>query len=211
MTRLSYRAPPALPHAPAVYTPGFFNQLLGILRLYFNTIFDTFKQLGGETGGSLLLTPHGQFSNPNTVSFLAADTATLIPLGATDYARAMTFASGDGVHVECAGRYNYQYSLQLENTDAQIHEVTLWLRHNGADIPATGSKFSVVGKHSGINGYVLAVCNFFVELDAGDYVELWGSVSNTAINVEAYPAQTVPYAAPAIPSIVVTLSFVSSI
>ena len=100
--------------------------------------------------------------------------------------------------------------MQLKNTDTQIHSARIWLRVNGVDLAGTGSKFDVISSHGGTPGFVIAACNFFVQLQAGDTVEMWAAVSNTAVTFDATAASTSPFAMPAIPSVVATLSFVSS-
>jgi hypothetical protein len=40
---------------------------------------------------------------------------------------------------------------------------------------------------------------------------MWAAVDDVNVTFDAAPAQTVPFAMPAIPSVVATLSFVSSI
>jgi len=57
---------------------------------------------------------------------------------------------------------------------------------------------------------VIAACNFYVDVVAGDTVEMWAAVDNMGVSFEAEAAQTSPFAMPAIPSVVATLSFVSS-
>ena len=79
------------------------------------------------------------------------------------------------------------------------------------DVLGTGSKFDVIAKHGGIDGFVIAACNFFVELQAGDTVEMWAAASDVAVTFDATPAQTTPFPMPAIPSVVATLSFVSNL
>lgn len=101
--------------------------------------------------------------------------------------------------------------MQLKNTDTQIHSAWVWLRVNNVDVLGTGSKFDVTASHGGTPGYNIAACNFFVQLEAGDTVEMWAAVSNTAISFEAEAAQTSPFPMPAIPSVVATLTFVSSV
>ena len=82
---------------------------------------------------------------------------------------------------------------------------------NNVDVPGTGSKFDVISSHGGIDGFVIAACNFYVDLQAGDTVEMWSAVSDVAVTFEAAAASTSPFAMPAIPSVVATLSFVSSL
>ena len=62
---------------------------------------------------------------------------------------------------------------------------------------------------NGTPGFVIAACNFYVSLTAGDYVEMWAAVDDVAVTFDATAAQTSPFAMPAIPSVVATLSFVS--
>ena len=116
----------------------------------------------------------------------------------------------DGIHVTMAGIYNYQFSVQLKNTDTQIHSAWIWLRVNGVDQAGTGSKFDVISSHGGTPGFVIAACNFYVDAVAGDTVEMWAAVDNTGVSFEAEAAQTSPFAMPAIPSVVATLTFVST-
>ncbi len=82
---------------------------------------------------------------------------------------------------------------------------------NGVDVDGTGSKFDVTSSHGGVDGFNIAAANFYVQLNAGDYVEMWAAVDNTAISFDATGAQTSPFVMPSIPSVVATLSFVSSV
>ena len=69
---------------------------------------------------------------------------------------------------------------------------------------------SVPPKHGSSDGYLIVACNFYIDLTAGDTVEMWAAVENTSVYMEAYAAQTSPFAMPAIPSVVVTLTYVST-
>ena len=79
------------------------------------------------------------------------------------------------------------------------------------DVTGTGSKFDVISSHGGTSGYVIAACNFYVQLDANDTVEMWAAVSDVSVTFEAEAAQTSPFPMPSIPSVVATLTFVSSV
>ena len=152
---------------------------------------------------------YGSFQNTANQTFATANTPTLLVTNQTDYANGMYYQANDGFHVLQNGIYNVQYSLQMVNTDTSIHEIDIWLRKNGVDVSGTGTIFSITNKHGGTNGYGVPVANFYVQLNAGDYVELWASVSNTALSISAIAAQSSPYARPAIPSTVITVNQVS--
>ena len=146
-----------------------------------------------------------------TDASFTANTATQITFDTTDFISGMVNDGTDGIEVLQAGVYNYQYSVQFANTDTQIHAAWIWLRVNGVDVAGTGSRFDVPAKHGSSDGYLIAACNFYVQLAANDTAELWAAVDNTGVYMEAYAAQTVPFAMPAIPSVVATLSFVSAV
>jgi hypothetical protein len=199
---------PNLPLATALYERQYQDQFSNVLRLYFNQLDNAFASLLGPTGGKYLRFPYGAVQRTTDKTF-TADTATLVTFDQTDYLNGMTNDTADGIHVQQAGIYNYQFSVQLKNTDTQIHSAWVWLRKNGVDIAGTGSKFDVTSSHGGTPGFVIAAANFYIDLNANDYVEMWGAVNNVAITFDATAAQTSPFAMPSIPSVVATLSFVS--
>lgn len=217
--RLLQTRAPQLPVAPGDYTQQERDKYSNILRLYFNTIDGTFANLldGDNAGGKYLLFPYAAIQRTTDKTF-TANTATQITFDQNDFINGCTNDGTDGIVVSQPGIYNYQFSIQFANTDTQIHTAYVWLRKNGVDYAGTGSKWDIPNKHGGVDGYLVGAANFFVELQAGDYVSLYAAVSqayvpatSAGIYMEAYAAQTVPFAMPSIPSVVATLSFVSNL
>lgn len=206
---LNLVAPPALPLARDDYDRPYQDQLNNILRLYFTQLSATLNSLVGDTGGRFLQTPYAAIQRTTDKTF-TANTATQITFDQNDYLNGCANDGTDGIAVTYNGLYNYQFSVQLKNTDSQIHSAWIWVRVNNVDVPGTGSKFDVISSHGGTPGYIIAACNFYVDLVAGDTVEMWAAVNNVAVSFEAEAAQTSPFPMPAIPSVVATLSFVSS-
>lgn len=206
---LNQVAPPALPLAREQYDRPYQDQLNNVLRLYFVQLNATVNSLVGDTGGRFLQTPYAAIQRTTNKTF-TANTATQITFDQNDYLNGCANDGTDGIRVTYNGLYNYQFSVQLKNTDTQIHSAWIWLRVNNVDVPGTGSKFDVISSHGGTPGYVIAACNFYVDLVAGDTVEMWAAANNTAVSFDAAAAQTSPFPMPAIPSVVATLSFVSS-
>jgi hypothetical protein len=106
---------------------------------------------------------------------------------------------GDATYIEMVngGTYNIQFSLQLQNTDGQIQDVTIWLRKNGNtsadDIPATAGFVSVPNSHGGAPGTIIAAWNYFVEAAPGDFYQLaWSTTDHTRVSLEYYPAGSPP-------------------
>lgn len=154
------------------------------------------------------IVPRGAFQNDADQTFGAANTPTVVAFNTVDSAYGFSLASNK-VTITNAGTYNIQFSLQFANMDTQIQEVTIWLRKNGTDITGTGSKYAVVSSHGGIDGYLIAVANFFVDVAANDYIELVAATTSTQVYLERYTASTSPYTRPSIPSSVITFTLVS--
>ena len=204
-------APPALPQATEDYNRPYQDQLNNVQRLFYNRLTQSFNALiDPEQGGKGLFFPYAAVQRDTDVTF-TADTPTQITFNTTDFISGMENDGTDGIAVLQSGIYNYQYSVQLKNTDTQIHSAWIWLRKNGVDIAGTNSKFDVISSHGGIPGYVIAACNFYVQLATDDTVEMWTAVNNVAVSFESEAAQTSPFAMPSIPSVVATLSFVSAV
>lgn len=207
--RLRNTVAPQLPLAPTQYSAQDTNRHSNALRLYFNQIDTDFAALLSDQGMKYLCAPYAAIQRTTAKTF-TANTATQITFDQNDFLNGCVNDGTDGIAVSQSGIYNYQFSVQLKNTDSQIHSAWIWLRVNNVDVEGTGSKFDVVSSHGGTPGYVIAACNFFVDLEAGDTVEMWAASSNTAVTFDAAAAQVSPFAMPAIPSVVATLSFVSA-
>jgi hypothetical protein len=203
-------APPRLPAAPVEYSQRYGDDLTNILRLYFNQLSNGLAALLAPEGGKYINNVYAAIQRTTDKSF-TVNTPTQITFDQTDYINGATNDGTDGIAVNQAGIYNYQFSVQLKNTDTQIHSAWIWLRVNNVDVLGTGSKFDVTSSHGGTPGYNIAACNFYVEMQAGDTVEMWAAVNNTAVTFDADVASTSPFTMPAIPSVVATLTFVSSI
>jgi hypothetical protein len=209
---------PRLPAAPPQYDPRFIEQYSNILRLYFNGIDTTFGGLLGQPQAKTPLHPGGAYLNfpyaacqRTTDKTFTANTATLVTMNQNDFLNDCANSGTDGIVVNNAGIYNYQFSVQFANTDTQIQTAYIWLQINGVDVPGTGSKWDCPAKHGSSDGYLIAAANFYVQLNAGDHVDMYAAVTSSTLYMEAYAAQVSPWAMPSIPSVVATLSFVSSI
>ena len=202
--------PPNLPVAQEDYTRIYQEQLNNILRLYFNQLNGNVNFVTGLSGGRFLQFPYASIQRTTDKTF-TANTATQITFDQNDFLNACSNPGTDGIAVTYAGIYNYQFSAQFANTSATSYAAWIWLRINNVDVPGTASRFDIPTKHGSSDGYLIAACNFYVEVQANDTVELWAAVENAAVYMEAYPAQTSPFARPSIPSVVATLSFVSTL
>lgn len=91
---------PSLPVGPLEYDQRYQDQLLNILRLYFNTLdnaFGTLLGVGGG-GGQYIRFPYGAFED-TTVQTAPADTAQVMRLNSTTYANGVSVVAHTAVFV----------------------------------------------------------------------------------------------------------------
>lgn len=115
------------------------------------------------------------------------------------------------------GIYNLQWSGQFQNTDNAIQDVSVWLRKdasgNATDIAGSTGFVSIPARKSsspGQEAHEIVGWNYFVELQANEYVELWWSSTLNTVSLQYYPAATSP-TRPSTASVIATMSFVSAI
>ena len=199
---------PRLPSAPTEYNAQYQEQFMNILRLYFNQLDNLTGALLGESGGRFLQLPYGAFSSDQDQT-ATANTATLMTLNTTDFANEVSISSSK-ITVVNAGVYNLQFSTQFANTNSNVQDVYIWLRQNGTNIPGSTGFVSIPGSHGGTDGHSIVGWNYFVEMQASDYVEIYWSVPNTAVSIQHLAASGTP-TKPSTQSVVATLSFVSAL
>ena len=126
----------------------------------------------------------------------------------TDYENGVSINSGSQITFEAAGTYNVQFSAQLSYPGGGKDEfVNIWLAKNGTTVPNTNTRMLVPG---GNDGYVVAAWNFFVEVGAGDYVELLWNATDPLVQIlhENDSGGSGTYQ-PGIPSVILTVNQVA--
>lgn len=210
---------PALPFAPVQYDQHYQDQLLRILTQYLTQNDNVNNELLSVAGGKYLSLPYGSFISTTSQTAAVINTAYPITLSGLDGSgvnneiyigsgTANTFPDSK-IYAPNLGVYNMQFSLQLQNTDTQAHDVNIWLRYNGTNVADSNTLLTVPSSHGGVSGHLVAAWNFFLLYDAsGDYFELCWSTNNTAVSIPAYTASA---PAPATPSVIMTVNFVSRV
>ncbi len=154
-------------------------------------------------------TPYGAFQDSTDQTAASTTAAYAITLNTTDFSNGISVASNSRITVKSYGIYNVQFSFQFVNTDTQIQDVDVWFAKNGTNIANSNSQFSIPNSHGGVDGHLIAAMNFWVELEANDYIEIMWRTTSTAVSIQQIPAQTSP-TRPATPSAIVTVNFASS-
>jgi len=152
--------------------------------------------------------PYGAFQSFVDQSIAVANTAYAMTLDTTDVSNGVVLSNSSRINVKNAGTYNFQWSGQFQNTDNQEHDVTVWLRKNGTNVAGSTGFIGIPSSHGGIDGHIVTGWNYFIELAANDYIELYWSSPSTQVSLQFYAAGTSP-TRPTTASLIATMNLVS--
>jgi len=209
---------PALALTPTQFSQEHFDLFNNQLRVYFNTLDAFTAILSNINGGSSLSIPHIAASDSTDQIATGDDTPTVVNWNTLDSGLGWTLNSPGSAIAGFSGVYTIRYSLQFVNTANAIHEAVVWLKVNGVDLANSTTAFSVPARKSAlVPSYVCGYSEATFEINSGDEIELYwatdlaGDPSVPTVGVYIYhdTAQTVPYARPAIPSAIGSITFVS--
>jgi hypothetical protein len=174
-------------------------------------IADSTTPTGLKWGTNTATTPagyYGAFSDVTDQFAAVINTGYPMLLGVTDLTNGVTVVSGSRVTIANTGIYNIQWSAQFRNPTAAEHDVTIWLRKNGVDVPGSAGVVLVPKKHGAFDGHTLPSWNFLLDPIAGDYYEFVWSTADTNVFISFEPAGSPP---PSTASVVLTVTQQSGI
>ena len=125
---------PNLPVATMEYSRPFQDQLLNILRLYFNQIDNFGYSLSTGTGGAFLQFPYVAAGDTTTQYATGNNTPTIVKWNTLYAGNGFTLNSDSTATATYTGVYKITYSLQFANDDNSQKDAIVWLRINGAEI-----------------------------------------------------------------------------
>ena len=218
---------PALPLPPQQYEALSFTDLIRVLRLYFNlndkyTTDVILDALNGGVSGNGITFPHIAASDSTDQVATGNNTSTVVKWNTLDSGYLWTLNSPGSATADVAGVYTIRYSLQFINTANAIHYATVWLKKNNADVANSSTIFAIPARKSatpGEEGYVCGYSEATFTVDAGDEIELYwatdlaGNPTTPTDGVYIFhdAAQVSPFARPAIPSAIGSITFVSAL
>ena len=232
MALVGFRAP-ALPLPPGQYDVRQQSELIRALRIYFNLIDSLTPQqaqsyrannfFGGNFSGRSfaggILSGFGRgLEVPYAMLMSDQDQAT----GGTTSENLITYNQvifSDGINVENNSRITFAYpgqylvtvSLQVTNSENQIREFELWAKNTGVNYPLSNTRFDVPAtKGMSAFGHLVANVAGIFTVTNGEYLEMawWSDGAN--VKLEHYAAGTNP-TRPEIPSVILTVNFVSAL
>jgi len=202
--RLQKTPPPALPFAAPAYTPTYIDQLLKVLRLYFNRVSDVLNAITGVNGGQYIDCPNGLFFNTDDQPIGAVNTAQPIdlPLEYLNNAVYVNAGTKSRIYVDVSGVYNFQFSGQLRSNSGSAKQVYIWIARNGTDIGYSTHQYTVSGGNTHLN----ISWSFDIDLAAGEYIEMQWASNDIDMSMES-SAASAPH--PGIPSAVMAVNFIA--
>jgi hypothetical protein len=204
-------AQPNLGNPGDVYDRLFFSQTFSNIGNYASRVTNALAALFGPRGGKYINAPYGAFQDSTDQVAANTTTAYAITFDTTDFSNGVTLSNSSRLNVSQSGIYNVQFSIQFTNTTNASQDVDVWFRKNGTNIDKSNSRFGFAPrKGAGDPFHTIAAINYFVSLNANDYVEIMWRPTDVGVSIEQYPAGTSP-TRPAVPSAIVTLSFVSNL
>lgn len=202
LDRLIAPEPPNQPLAPTAYSRVYHDQHSNVLRLFFNRLFSALSALFGTNGARFLECPYGLFFDLGTYSPLLPNTGYPLRFTSTYLGNGISIVENTKITVTYPGVYNVQYSSALTSTNASLKTVWVWIVRNGVPIGYSTNEYTV----SGAGTDTIISWNFNIDLDAGEYIQLYWAASDINVTIST-TAPAAPH--PGIPANVVAVNFVS--
>lgn len=209
---------PNLLVAPIVYDQRYIDQLTNALRLYFNQVDNVTGTVLGNDGGKYIQNPHLAASDLTDQYATATNTPTIVKWNTLDSGSGFTLNPSYTATCLESGVFKIDYSLQYANTANAPHDVVVWLKVNGNDVPRSASKITLPTRKSAmVPSYALMYSTVTFEVQTGDTIGLWWATDLAynpvgpvdGVYMDYIPAQTVPYPHPSVPSSIGAITFVS--
>jgi hypothetical protein len=128
------------------------------------------------------------------------------------FSNGITVESGSRIKVPCAGQYLVTFTLQVTNRSNTAAEFEVWAKDTGVNYALSNTRFDVPGRKSASiwSHIVPAITGIFtVDDPTNDYLQVAWWSDNLNVFIQNYAAGTSP-TRPAIPSVILTINFVSA-
>jgi hypothetical protein len=128
------------------------------------------------------------------------------------FSNGITVTNNSRIKVPCAGQYLVTFTLQVTNRGNTAAEFEVWAKDTGVNYALSNTRYDIPArKSSTIWSHVVPTVTgiFTVDNPANDYLEIAWWSDSLDVYLEHYAAGTSP-TRPAIPSVILTINFVSA-
>lgn len=140
----------------------------------------------------------GSWYDTTTQTSAVSGTASKMYCNSTDHQNGIIKKFDSNFEVQYPGRYNLQFSVQLDQASGAGEHIYIWFRKNGVDIPYSASEVAL----QGTTAESIPSWNYLFDLEAGDYVNVMYSVTSTNVHLKAVSPTGI---VPGIPSVIITM------
>lgn len=134
--------------------------------------------------------------------------AVAMQFGTQAISRGVSLVDDSKIYVDRAALYEWQLSVHLHNADTQAHTFTLWGRVNGVDIENSRFIYTVPSSHGGTPGALIPSQNFWLALNAGDYVQIMWETDSADVTIAYHVAEA---GKPVSPSLLLTVKEIGTL
>lgn len=220
------------------YDPSQFNQLVRSLEqviLQLNNTYTpvtsqdtaaaaTWMGMGGGAGGGFsgglrgfqlsngMLQPHAMLLSNVDQASAGITSENIMTFDTVALSNGMRVVDNSKIYAPCSGNYLVTFSLQVSNRSNSVAEFEVWFKETGVNVPSSNTRFDVPARKSvGVNAHVVpTVTGIFTITDPSvDYLQLAWWSDNIDVYLEHYASGANP-TRPAIPSVILTINFVSA-
>jgi hypothetical protein len=220
------------------YDPGQFNQLVRSLEqivLQLNTTYSSttgqdvsaaaaWMGMGSGAGGGFagglrgfqlsngIILPHAMLISNLDQALVSTTAEKLLTYDVVGLSNGIRVVDNSKIYVPCGGQYLVTFTLQVSNRSNAVQEFEVWAKDTGVNYPSSNTRFDVPArKTSSIWGHAVpAITGIFTVNDPStNYLEIAWWASSTDVYLQHYAAQSTP-TRPAIPSVILTINFLSA-
>lgn len=228
-----------LPNAsPSGYDPQQFNQLVRSLEqviLQLNNTYTpvisqdtaaaaTWMSAGSGAGGGFaggvrgfqnsngMLQPHAMLISNVDQDSAGITSENLVTYDTVALSNGIRVVDNSKIFVPCSGQYLVTFTLQVTNQSNTEAEVEVWAKDTGVNFPLSNTRFDIPARKSATvwAHIVPAITGIFTVTDPTvNYLEIAWWSDNVDVYLEHYAAGVSP-TRPEIPSVILTINFVSA-
>jgi hypothetical protein len=228
-----------LPNATAQEVePGQFNQLVRSLEqviLQLNSTYSpiasenlsgaaTWMSAGNSAGGGFaggirgfqlsngILLPHAMLLSSSDQANAGITSETLLTFDAPAVSNGVRVVDNSKIYVPCGGQYLVTFTLQVTNRGNTAAEFEVWAKDTGVNFPLSNTRFDIPARKSSTiwSHIVPAITGIFtVDDPINDYLQIAWWSDSLDVYLEHYAAGASP-TRPEIPSVILTINFVSA-
>jgi hypothetical protein len=170
---------------------------------------------GGVRGFQLsngILLPHAMLVSNLDQDLTSTTTEELLTYDVVALTNGIRVVDDSKIYVPCAGQYLVTFRLQVSNRSNAQQLFEVWAKDTGVNYPSSRTRFDIDARKNDTtwSHIVPTVTGIFtVDDPSTDYLEIAWWASSTDVFLEHYDEETTP-TRPAIPSVILTINFVSA-